>query len=133
MCFTPDTDDTYAFTTIGSDYDTSLGVHEGSPGSLSLVGCNDDAFGLQSALAVELTAGTPYYIEAGACCGGPGTLVFNVDHAPDAFEVDVTVDGARIGDAPGTVALTGTVTCNGTGSVNVRDNPPAPRPRRRPG
>ena len=49
--------------TFGSGYDTVLGVWTGSEGSLNLVGCNDDSGGVQSAVGVPVTQGTPYYIE----------------------------------------------------------------------
>jgi hypothetical protein len=118
--FTPDTSGSYAFTTFGSDYDTTLGLYEGTVGSLTLLACNDDAIGLQSAIGATLDAGVTYYIEAGTCCGagnvgqvGPGgTLVFNADFAPDALEVEVAINGAEVGDVPGTVIITGTVVCN---------------------
>jgi hypothetical protein len=126
--FTPDTDGNYAFTTVGSDYDTTLAVLDGSPGALNLLACNDDAFGLQSAIMLELTAGTTYFIEAGTCCGegeigqvGPGgNLVLNVDVAPPAFNVELALDPtARLGADPSTATVSGTVTCNNDGYVSV--------------
>lgn len=124
--FTPTTDGAYLFTTIGSDYDTTLALFEGSPGNLTLLACNDDAVGLQSAIRSDLTAGTTYYVEAGTCCGGDigqvgpgGNLVLNVDVAPAAFEVVLTVDGATLGTAPGTAIVSGSVTCNNDGYVSV--------------
>ena len=124
--FTPTTDGAYAFTTIGSDYDTMLALFEGSPGNLTLLACNDDAVGLQSAIKRDLTAGTTYYIAAGTYPGGEigqvgpgGNLVLNVDVAPAAFEVVLTVDGARIGTERTTAIVSGTVTCNNYGYVSV--------------
>lgn len=118
--FTPDTGGTYQFDTVGSDYDTTLALFEGSPGALTLLACNDDAFGLQSAIRHELTAGTTYYVEAGTCCGGEvgqvgpgGNLVFNVGSAPPALEIQLALDPqGRIGAEPGTAIVSGTVTCN---------------------
>lgn len=51
--------------TIGSNYDTYLAVWTGSRGSLTEVACNDDASTtvFQSAIDIQLTAGTTYYIE----------------------------------------------------------------------
>lgn len=51
--------------TIGSNYDTYLAVWTGSRGSLTEVACNDDASTTEfaSAIDIQLTAGTTYYIE----------------------------------------------------------------------
>ena len=46
-------------------------------------------------------------------------MVFNVDEAPDPFLVDATVDSVSLGGALGTVVVSGTVTCNSPGSVNL--------------
>ena len=60
--------------TFGSSYNTMLGIWKGSPGSLQLVGCNDNAKGtLQSQLSLSFTAGQTYYIgiaQKGAETGG---------------------------------------------------------------
>jgi hypothetical protein len=125
--FTPDTNAAYLFETRGSDYDTTLAVFEGSPGDGNLLACNDDYFDLQSAIWLELTAGTTYYVEAGTCCGaeigqvGPGgTLVFNVDLAPPAFDLELTLDPrGAIGAEPGTATVSGTITCNTEGYVYI--------------
>jgi hypothetical protein len=125
--FTPETDGTYVFDTIGSDFDTTLAVSEGSPGDLSLLACNDDFFGLQSGVVIDLEQGTTYYIEAGTCCSGDvdqvgpgGTLVFNVGYPPDALDVELTIDPVvTLGVERGTATLTGTVTCSNEGSGYV--------------
>jgi hypothetical protein len=126
--FTPDTDGTYAFDTVGSDYDTTLAVLEGSPGSLSVLACNDDALGLLSALLLQLQGGTTYYIEAGTCCGSGevgqvgsgGMLVLNVGPEHSPFSVELAVDRqATIGSTPGTAIISGTVTCNQPGFVDI--------------
>jgi hypothetical protein len=52
--------------TIGSDYDTVLGIWTGSWGSLTNVGCDDDISwpsNPQSTLDVSVISGTTYYIE----------------------------------------------------------------------
>ncbi len=62
--FTPAVSDTLVVDTIGSDYDTILGVWEGTRGSLSELACDDDSAGsLKSRLRLGVTAGTTYYIE----------------------------------------------------------------------
>ena len=49
------------FDLCGSDFDTVLSVFDGTTGAN--VGCNDDSCGLQSALTISGTAGTPYVIQ----------------------------------------------------------------------
>lgn len=49
------------FDLCGSDFDTVLSVFDGLTGQN--VGCNDDSCGLQSALTISGTAGTPYVIQ----------------------------------------------------------------------
>jgi len=62
--YTPSSNTRLSLDTFGSDYDTYIAVWTGSRGNLSLVGCNDDTPGsYQSALQVNLTAGTTYFIE----------------------------------------------------------------------
>jgi len=49
--------------TMGSNYNTMLGVWRGAPGSLTLVGCNDNALGkVQSQFNFKYTVGVDYYI-----------------------------------------------------------------------
>jgi hypothetical protein len=79
--FTPTTDISIEVNTLESEYDTTVGVYTGSLGSLSLIGCNDDFYDLQSAVRFDATANTAYYVLVGFCCGngetGGGTLVVN--------------------------------------------------------
>ncbi len=50
--------------TVGSNYDTVVAVWRESPGSLLLVGCDDNSGGnLASRLSVPVSAGQQYYIE----------------------------------------------------------------------
>jgi hypothetical protein len=55
-------------TTSGSDFDTALFVHSGSPAE-GLLTCNDDAAaGLTSAVSFATTNGTSYAIQVGSSC-----------------------------------------------------------------
>lgn len=127
--FTPPTDGTYLLTTLGSDFDTTLAALEGQPGNLSLIACSDDALGgFQSALRLELSGGTTYFIEAGTCCGGGevgqigpgGTLVLNVEETTPALQISsFTVDRVTRGAAPQIVVVSGRVTCTSAGEVSV--------------
>jgi hypothetical protein len=94
--------------TVGSDFDTTLGVYAGRPGSLSLVECNDDGWGFASVAYVNAVAGTTYYFMVGECCGngraGGGPLVLHVRTAPkvtvrnsDSGSVSRLTGDARVG------------------------------------
>jgi hypothetical protein len=61
--YTPNSTELVQVNTFGSNYDTVLAVYTGSRGSLTSIGCNDDARGLTSALDLTLVANTTYYIE----------------------------------------------------------------------
>ena len=114
--YTPTEDQRLLADTFGSDYDTTLSAYVGSPGSLEQIACNDDAGGdVQSAIVIEVEAGTTYYFLVGAFDSGPGgTLVFNVDETNLQLpEIDVTVDPIGSFDpSTGTATITGTVTCS---------------------
>ncbi|MEO8609123.1 MAG: hypothetical protein ABI690_14635 [Chloroflexota bacterium] len=71
----------YTFSTAGSSFDTILGVYTGgSIGSLSPVGCNDDASAslITSQLTLTLTASTTYQIQVGGFKGRYGAYTFRV-------------------------------------------------------
>jgi hypothetical protein len=92
-------------------------VSAGSPGSLSLIGCNDDHYGLQSAVRFNATANTMYFIMAGFCCGnggtGGGTLFFNVQESPPPLDITLLINGQGSFDPQtGAATIGGTVTCN---------------------
>lgn len=78
--------------TIGSAYDTVLGVFTGPRGGLTTVGCNDDAVGLQSRVEVPVNGGTTYRIEAlGFSTGASGALDLALAFAP--LSPDIFADG----------------------------------------
>ena len=65
--------------TMGSSYNTLLGVWTEGPGALHSVGCSDDYQGLQSLLQFNATAGVPYYVEvAGYFSYSAGVLQLSV-------------------------------------------------------
>jgi hypothetical protein len=114
--FTPTADISIEVNTIGSDYDTTLGVYAGSPGSLSLIGCNDDHYGLQSAVRFNATADTTYYIMVGFCCGNDGTgggmLYFNLQESPPPFDLTLLINAqGSFNPHTGAATIGGTVTC----------------------
>jgi len=62
--YTPTTSGTVYLDTLGSNYNTLLAVWTGTRGNLSPVTCNNDAYGtVQSATALNVSAGVTYYIE----------------------------------------------------------------------
>lgn len=73
-------DGTVSVDTFGSDFDTVLSVHTGCPGAGSELSCNDDAAGLQSALAFIAEAGVSYWIRISGFDGATGD--FNLRLGP---------------------------------------------------
>jgi hypothetical protein len=71
--FVAPADEQLVLETVGSSYDTVLSLHEGCPGSLTneLI-CNDDAFGLQSAIRLDAVAGEEYLIRLSGSGGATG-------------------------------------------------------------
>jgi hypothetical protein len=72
--------------TIGSNYDTYLAVWTGSRGSLTEVACNDDASptDFASAIDIQLTAGTTYYIEVAQFNNTPADeKIVDAKHVPE--------------------------------------------------
>jgi hypothetical protein len=68
--FVPSQSGTLNVNTVGSDYDTILGVWSGDRGILTALACDDDSAGnLHSDLSIPITAGNTYYIEAAAWWG----------------------------------------------------------------
>lgn len=63
--FTPQMNGTLVVDTVGSSYDTILGIWTGARGNLTAVGCNDDisSTSTQSRVIASLAAYTTYHIE----------------------------------------------------------------------
>lgn len=66
----------------GRTYDTTLEVFAGSCSSLVSRGCNDDACGLGSSLAVPVTQGATYRVRLGGYAGATGQAVVSVATVP---------------------------------------------------
>jgi hypothetical protein len=117
--FTPDADGTYAADTFGSDYDTTLSVYTGAPGSLTQIACNDDFNSLQSVVIWEATAGTTYLIMVGSFASGPGgNLIFGLDVAPPPLVLDLALSPkGSVVPKTGTATVRGTVVCNEPATV----------------
>lgn len=103
--------------TFGSNYDTTLSVYIGSPGSLTQIVCEDNPqlpYGpnaSQSAVILDALAGRTYYFMVGTAGSGPGgTLVFNVDFFQNV-EAEIQIDPIGTVDKEGNATIRGTLTC----------------------
>jgi hypothetical protein len=108
--------------TFGSDYDTSISAYTGSRGSLSQLGCSDDAGGTaQSSLTLNLVAGETVFFMAGAYASGPGgNLVLNIDLAPPPLEFGLTIDPfGSLNASTGVATIRGTVSCSRQAFVSI--------------
>ncbi|MEI7771480.1 MAG: Ig-like domain-containing protein [Chloroflexales bacterium] len=67
--------------TVGSGYDTVLAVYTGTRGTLSSIGCNDDAAGARtSSLSFSPQGSTTYWLEVSAYgSGSGGSLIVSVN------------------------------------------------------
>jgi hypothetical protein len=79
--------------TCPSSFDTKLEVFTGAYGSLTSLGCNDDACGLQSMLTIPCVGGTNYYI----CAGGFGQAFGDLQIRVHAMAPQPPVTIARAG------------------------------------
>lgn len=76
--------------TIGSSFDTALGLYIGACGSLTQVACDDDSGGnLTSKITYPVTAGTTYYMLAGGYNHISGNLVFHLALSPAGQSVSI--------------------------------------------
>jgi hypothetical protein len=114
--------------TLGSDYDTVLGVFTGGRFDAVQVACNDDRFGLDSGVRFRAEAGETYSFIIGYCCGDGGddvdqngNLVFTLDRARKEAElsVEVTVDEDTTLNGDGSLTVTGTVTCTARSNTQI--------------
>jgi hypothetical protein len=113
--------------TIGSEYDTVLGVFTGELNAFEPVACNDDRFGLDSAVRFRAEAGTTYNLMIGFCCGNGadfsdgGTLVLNLDRARrDAdLQVQLQVDDGAALNPDGSAVVSGTADCTARAALEV--------------
>jgi Zn-dependent metalloprotease/N-acetylneuraminic acid mutarotase/fibronectin type 3 domain-containing protein len=97
--YTPGVNITLVFDTLGSDYDTVLGVWTDNDGSLDSVACNDNVMGSigQSQVVFAATAGRTYFIEIAGQANEGGSLMLNAsvmgDASNDDFNAPTVIDG----------------------------------------
>ncbi len=76
--WTSATSSSVTISTTGSSFDTTLAIYTGnSVGSIALVGANDDAGGVQSAVTFAAVAGTTYSIQVDGYSSATGTIALN--------------------------------------------------------
>ncbi|MEM7096029.1 MAG: cytochrome c peroxidase [Actinomycetota bacterium] len=86
--------------TLGSDFDTQLAVHTGTPAGLVAAGCNDDidATRTSSMLGFVADAGTTYWIQVqGGVPTASGSVALTVSASSLCDGRAVTVDMTRLG------------------------------------
>ena len=114
--YSPAADAALVAATTGSTYDTVVIVWDGAPDVGSIVGCNDDAGGLQSRAPFTAEAGHSYYIQIASWRDLPppdASLTFSLGPPPPPLVADVRIDPVgRAAGATGVVELRGTIACN---------------------
>ena len=103
---TPATDGFVIADTVGSNFDTLLGVYQGSAvNQLQLVAENDDSSGLQSAVAFQVQAGQSYAIAVDGFAGATGSITLNLE------QLDAIAPGDNFADAQ---SISGRLSLNNT-------------------
>ena len=110
--FTPPCDSVFNISLCGSSYDTAFEVFDAGPtpgncAGMTLIECNDDSCGFQSALNLTAFVGTTYLLRISGFGGdrGPGTILIDVSPITgltgfyDCLSgfVEIAWDGAGIG------------------------------------
>jgi hypothetical protein len=117
--FTPPEDMRIVIDVSASDYNATMVVATGSPGSFNIITCGSS----YSQEGFEATAGTTYYFMIGTLGGGPGgNLVFSVNGLPPTppFTMQFHLDSAgSVVTKTGAVTLHGTITCSRSAYANV--------------
>ncbi|MDC0359490.1 S8 family serine peptidase, partial [Acidimicrobiales bacterium] len=103
---------TVTIDTLGSDFDTVLGVYTGNTlATLVSIGCNDDTnTSLQSSVTFEANAGTTYHIQVSDYYDTGGNITLNITGPPDA----PTNPETAYGDSQVTVSWTAPADDGGT-------------------
>jgi hypothetical protein len=115
--FTPTADMSIAIDTLGSNFNTAVGVYTGRTlADLQPIGCKS----FDPRLIVDLRAGATYYFQVGGWSGQTGHLVFNV--APfTRFALGLSINPTgTVVRSTGIATVTGVVTCSKPASVNLR-------------
>lgn len=99
--FTATSTGTATFTTVGSNFDTTLAAYTGaSVGALTQIAANDDFSGNTSQISFTANAGTTYYIAVDGFAGALGNYTLNytlpsgLAPANDNFAGAITISGS---------------------------------------
>lgn len=100
----------FVFDTLGSNYDTVLGVYMGDTvDGLTTLDVNDDTYRLQSRVEIEAVEGETYMVSVRGFSGNQGSFTLNwrlrLEAASDAFEPDDTLFEAPLVDPDGGASL----------------------------
>jgi hypothetical protein len=111
--------------TLGSDYDTTIGVYTRDGSAIQTVECNKSRLGWNAAVRFRAQPGTTYVVIVTDCCGrsspdqpnatrGGGSLTLSVTRpVADALSFDVATPSQGTVDASSGIATVDvTVTCN---------------------
>lgn len=101
--YTPATPELVTVSLVGSSFDTTLMIWEGTCGAFTEVACNDDfGAGLESEATFYAAAGTSLYFQVAGFSGDFGNAVLNVTSVglPDCpiYNVDGTFSGTNTQD-----------------------------------
>jgi len=113
FAFTPTQNMRLEANTLGSNYDTTLGVYTGTRGALNQIGCDDDSNAtLQSTVRFDAVAGVTYYFEVSSFSLTTGNLVFNLVPGPTPLAITPSViKFGTIDPTTGTATISGSVSC----------------------
>jgi hypothetical protein len=116
--FTPGNDGTLVADTIGSSFDTGLGIYTGSCGALTQAGCDDDSGGsATSKITLPVSGGTTCYILAGGYGGVSGTLQLHLNFSTGGSPPVIVLDPAgQVVPVGGTATFS--VSATGAAPVN---------------
>jgi hypothetical protein len=118
--FTPGATTQVTVSTVGSNFDTIVGVWTGGTlGTLTQVTCNDDFSGTASQVAFTATAGTTYRIQVGGFSGAGGTLALSVTGNTVANTPTPTVTGTPTANCSPRPAVTVNAVNTGGGVLQV--------------
>ena len=122
--FTPAGNGTLIVDTIGSSFDTGLGIYRGACGALTQVGCDDDGGGgVTSKVTLTASNGISYFILSGGWSSASGSLTLHLNFTPaQTPPVIVTPPANQSVPVGGTANFN--VTASGTAplSYSWRDN-----------
>jgi len=108
--------------TFRSNFNTTLSVYTGRPGSLAQIDCNDNASGSAASKLRFLAEPGRNYLVMVAASGNSrgGRLVLRVKEPPNPFRFSMGVDPTgRVSEVTGSTKISGTVGCTRKTTVSI--------------